>query len=78
MELQFDIGGTGSPSEVIITRDVPVGKSAPFTKTIGMPILCLSANTLANGIAIYAAVDTGSVTVAKPAVTVVRVHSGDI
>jgi hypothetical protein len=78
LELQVDIGGTGSPSVVILEQFFPTGKSTPYTISLAFPLVALSATTVSNGVQFFISSDTGTITVDDPSILLVRNHAGGI
>jgi hypothetical protein len=75
--VQLDIGGTGSPSVVIVNESIAVPGSVPYTLTLSYPLF-VGATFLANGCEIFLSTDTGTVGITAPAITIIRDHAGGI
>lgn len=82
MNLSLDIGSTpdgtgGAGSILIVDRIISVGKTAPFTLSVGFPIFSLSTFNTNNG-SIWLSTDTGTVTIASRGISIYRISSGQI
>jgi len=75
--VQLDIGGTGSPSVVIITESIAVPGSVPYTITLSYPLF-VGSTFLANGCEIFLLTDTGTIDVTAPGITIIRNHAGGL
>ena len=73
LTLQLDIGGGATPTTVIVTRDISVSKTPPFTLSVGFPIFCLT-TFITNGGQIFLKTDTGTVDITAPAILIARNH----
>ena len=78
LTIQFDISGAATPTTVILSRYFGLSKTPPYTLTFSMPLVVLTEIVVTNGIQLFCNVDSGSVTVAKPSITLLRLHSGDL
>lgn len=78
LTVSFDIGGTGSPTIVIFSRFLVVGKTPPYTISFGLPLIALTDTTTTNGVQLFAKVDAGSVTITNPSITIIRNHDGSV
>ena len=76
LTLQLDIGGTGTPSIVVVSRDIGLSKTAPFTISVGFPIFCLS-TFKTNGGDIFLSTDTGSVEISSRGIFLSRNSSAN-
>ena len=77
LKCEIDIGGGGSPTNVIATDYAITGKSTPYIKTFNFPIFSL-ATFLANGGAIFLSTNTGTLTIASRAIFIKRTFKGDM
>lgn len=75
--LKLDIGGSASPTNVILEAPLNAGKTAPFTLTYSFPIFCLS-TFIANGGQVFLETDIGSVTVSTRSIFLQRNFKGDL
>lgn len=75
--LQLDIGSGTAPTIPITTSFEAVGKNTPYTLTFSYPIFSRG-TFLANDGQFFLKTDVGSVTLGSPAVTIVRVGTGEI
>ena len=75
IEFQLDIGGTASPTIVVVDRTISLAKTPPFSVSIGFPIFCLE-TFLTNGGQIFLNTDTGSVTIQGRGLLLSRNSSG--
>lgn len=74
----FDIGGSNFASAISIVKTYyPTGKAAPYTISLSTTLFT-AATFVANGCQIWAATDTGTLTVLNPAILITRVHGGGI
>jgi hypothetical protein len=78
LTVSLDIGGGATPTAVILPKFVGVGKTAPFTVSVDIPFVVLTSTTQLNGIQFFLKVDSGSIDVTNPSITVIRTHSGNI
>lgn len=76
--LSLDIGGGATPTSVILPKFLNVGKTAPFTLSLDIPLVVLTNTTLLNGIQFFLKVDAGSIDITNPSVTITRIHSGNL
>jgi len=72
---ELDIGGSATPTIVIVERIIGTGKTPPYTVSIGFPIFCLS-NFVANSGQIFLKTDSGTVTIAKRQISIHRLNNG--
>lgn len=77
LDVQLDIGGAASSTIVIFDRFLTTSKTPPYTFSIGFPVFC-GTTFKANGGQIFVKADTGTLTISKPGITIVRNHSGGI
>lgn len=77
LNVALDIGGGASPTNVIYEQDVNATKATPFAQYVTIPINTLAA-FLTNGGQIFLKVDTGTVTVLNPAITIYMEYSGTL
>lgn len=76
MTLTVDEGSTGgSITDVVFERDIPVAKTAPFTASVGFPLVA-DATAAANGFQFFLETDTGTLDIASREIVVVRTGSG--
>lgn len=78
LTVSLDIGGGATPTTVILPKFVGVGKTAPFTVSVDIPLVVLTSTTQLNGIQFFLKVDSGSIDVTNPSITIIRTHSGNI
>ena len=78
LTVSLDIGGGATPTVVILPEYVGVGKTAPFTVSVAIPLVALSSTTVTNGIQFFLKVDSGSIDVTNPSITIIRTHSGNL
>ncbi len=76
MSVKFDVGGGVTPSIVALQHFVSVSKTAPYTITFAAPMWVIS-TTKTNGIQIFISVDSGSVSILNPSISVFRNSAGD-
>ena len=76
MTFQFDISGAGSPTTVILERYAGTGKVTPYTISFSMPLSCLAAGVVTNGIQLFVKTDSGTCTLGAPGIHVVSLNSG--
>lgn len=76
LELQLDIGGTSSPTNVIASRAITVYKTPPFDISIGFPIFCLT-TFVTNGGQLFLNTDTGTATISNRAILISRNFDGN-
>lgn len=72
---ELDIGGTGTPSIVIVSDDKAVTKTPPYNLIFTFPLFT-GTTFLANGGDFFFKVDTGTLTVAERTIYITRTHSG--
>ena len=77
VDLLLDIGGGSSSSSVIVEKNIPLNKTAPYTISIGFPIFTLT-SFKTNGGQIFLKTDTGSIDITAPSILIKRDHSGVI
>ena len=75
--ITLDIGGGGSPSNVIYTNYVAAGKSAPYNVSFSIPFF-VGETFLSNGGQIFISTDSDSVDVTSRGIFISRISSGDI
>lgn len=78
LTVKLDIGGGGSPTTVILPKYESVAKTPPFTVSVELTVVALSAATVANGIQLFLSVDAGNIDITNPSILIIRTHSGDI
>jgi hypothetical protein len=76
LTFQLDIGGTGSPSTVIMERYISLSKTPPYLVSVSFPIFCLS-TFVTNGGTIFVATDSNSIDVDQVQLFIDRNHAGD-
>lgn len=76
-DIQLDIGGAATPTNVIYTTQLSLGPTPPFTRSIGFPVFTLN-TFVANGCQIFINVDSGSVDITNPSIFISRKSSGDL
>lgn len=76
--LSLDIGGSATPTVVILPKFLNVGKTAPFTISTDLPFVVLSNTTLLNGIQLFLKVDSGSIDITNPSIALIRTFSGNL
>ena len=74
LELVLDIGGAASPTIPIVKRLVGLGKTLPYTVSVGFPVFSLT-NFVTNGGQIFLSSDTGTVTLASRQISIHRISS---
>lgn len=77
LTIQLDIGGTASPTIVVVERDVSTSKAAPYSLSVAFPIFCLS-TFLTNGGQFFLNTDTGTVDIDDPAILIVKLYDGGL
>lgn len=77
LTLELDIGGTGSPTIVIVERVITTSKTPPYTVSVAFPVFCGS-TFVANGGDIFLTADTGSVEITAPGIYLGMNTSGAI
>lgn len=78
LTISLDIGGGATPTTIILPQYTSIAKTAPFTVSIPIPMLALSATTVTNGIQLFIKVDAGSIAVTNPSISIIRTHGGEI
>lgn len=73
--VELDIGGAAAPTNVIVTSDVSVSKTPPFTKSVNILIFD-RATFLANGGQLFLSTDAGTATVSARGIVISRNSSG--
>lgn len=76
LTLEFDIGGTTSPTTVILSRYAGLSKTPPYTISIGFPLVALTSTAVTNGIQIFGKTDAGSVGITAPSILIKRDFGG--
>jgi len=71
----IDIGGMATPTNIILTDETGVTKTAPFDRLFTFPFFTL-ATFLANHGQIFLSTDTGTVTIGDRRLLLVRTSSG--
>ena len=71
INIQLDIGGGATPSNVISERVVTAEKTPPYSTSIAFPIFCL-ATFVANGGQFFLTTDTGTVTLGARSIFIKR------
>lgn len=77
LTIQLDISSSSTPTTVIVEHFFDTGKTAPYTLSFGVPLF-VGSTFIANGGQIFLTVDTGTVTITAPAITLVRSHNGNM
>lgn len=77
LTLKLDIGGGASPSIVIVSNDLVVTGTPPFTLSVAFPIFC-SSTFVSNGGQLFASTDTGTLDIDNPGVFLSRLHAGNL
>lgn len=78
IELQVDIGGGSSPSNVILSRALSLYKAAPVSLSAAFPIFVTS-TSLANGIQFFVSVDASTnATVTSQNIFIQRTFNGSL
>lgn len=78
LTLQFDLGGGATPTVVAINRFVGLGKTPPYTVSLGFPLVILNSLGTTNGIQIFASTDAGTCTITNPSILIKRDFAGSI
>lgn len=73
--VQLDIGGAPTLTLPVVTNDISLTRTAPFTLSVGFPIFCLS-TFFNNGGQIFISTDQGTVTVSSRTIFLSRNSSG--
>lgn len=76
--VSLDAGGGATPTLVILPIFGNVGKAAPFTLSIPIPLVVLTSTVVTNGLQFFLKVDTGTIEVTNPSITIIRTHSGNL
>ena len=76
-EVQLDIGGAATPTNVIGTWRIETDRAAPFHHSLTLPIFSLS-TFVANGGQIFIKTDSGSIGVTAPSIFIDRNNTGEI
>lgn len=76
LTVQFDIGGTGSVSNVVLERYIELGGRTPPYNINVTGGLYVTATMLTNGVTIYVKTDTGTVDVNDFEILINRTHGG--
>lgn len=71
--LELDIGGTSSPSIVIMSRRFDTTRAAPFDISMSFSLFTLS-TFISNGGQFFITTDSGSIGVTTPSVFITRTH----
>lgn len=76
LTVQFDIGGTGSVSNVVLERYIELGgRAVPYNINVTGG-LYVTATMLTNGVTIYVKTDTGTVDINDFEILINRTHGG--
>lgn len=75
-QIELDIGGGATPTIVINADYLPTSGTVPYTITFNFVLFSL-ATFKTNGGQLFVKTDTGTVTVAKPAIFISRLTAGD-
>jgi len=78
LTVSVDVGGGATPSLIALPKFVGVGKTAPFTVSVDIPLATLTAAAQTNGFQFFLKVDAGSIDITNPSITIARIHSGNI
>lgn len=73
LDVELDIGGLASTSNVIVQKGVSMFNTAPFKQSFGFTIFSLG-TFLSNGGQIFIATDSGTVTIDSAKILIVRTH----
>lgn len=76
LEFVLDLGGTSSPTTVIVSRVISVYKTPPFDISVGFPIFCLN-TFVTNGGQFFLSTDVGTATISNRAILISRNSCGD-
>ena len=76
MLVQFDIGGGATPTNIITSHYLKAGRAGAYTQGFSTVIDVASTAVVNNGIQIFVRTDVGSITLANPTITIVKVIDG--
>ena len=74
--VELDIGGTASPTNVIVERYAATGRATPYSLSFAFPVYTGS-TFVPNGGQIFIKTNTGSITTTGAGITIVRLTAGD-
>ena len=77
INVDLDIGGSTTPTNIIIERFATAGKGTPYTISVAFPLYTKS-DFVTNGGQIFLSTDSGTVTVSNPQIFIDRVGAGDL
>lgn len=75
LTLLVDIGGSTTPTNIIVEKRIPIDNVAPYSVTTSIPIFCRS-TFLANGGQIFVKTDSGTTTINGSAIFIQRTYNG--
>ena len=78
LTLELDIGGTSSPTIVVLPRFLTMAKTPPYTISIGFPLVVLTSTVITNGIQLFCKTDAGTVGITKPSILIKRDFDGNM
>ncbi len=76
IKVELDIGGGGSPSNVIVTKYIDTQKTTTFNESVSFPFYA-TATFITNGGQIFLTTDTGTATLAARAIFIKRDFNGN-
>lgn len=78
LTVTLDISGGASPTSIILPKFINVAKTAPFTISTDITLPILTSAYVTNGIQFFLKVNAGTVDITNPAISIIRIHSGNI
>lgn len=76
LAIQFEAGATSGITNVVATKYTKLGRSTPYETSFDVSLGILTPSIFANGVRIFASVDTGSITIGAPSVFIVKTGDG--
>ena len=75
--LLLDIGGSGTPTNVVLEKHIAAGKVVPYSISIASPTFA-GATQVANGAQLFINTDSGTITVGERSIFISRLSNGNL
>lgn len=76
LAIQFEAGATPGITNVVATKYFKLGRATPYETSFDVSLGILTPSIFANGVRVFASVDTGSITIGAPSVFITKIGDG--